>query len=476
LSRFLDSARLFSVETIGAVEIRYPRYPVCGILSPATACLFYTFWKDDSTMLEVAVIADDLTGAADTGVQFHPAFAPIYMGNHRFGALDAFAPPPRVVSLFTASRGLSPPEAYREVFTACRVIAGLAPRRIYKKIDSALRGNLGAELEAVMSAFNLALSLIAPAFIEQGRTTVDGIHCIHGKPVANTDMGCDPVSPVHASRLPDRVGQQACLPVAHIELATLERGPDATARAIDCAFNRGSRHFTFDAAAREHLDRIAHVALSRYPQALLCGSAGLAGSMARALAAGQSLPPAGVSRIGAALSGHWLFACGSASERLHQQVRLFAERSSAMVETLEPDWLAADPPDERLTAAIHRAAGRLADGDTVVSLPPPSGSHSAEPGRLAAGFARAIGAVIGASRPAGLFLSGGDTALAVLERLGTRAVRLEHEVGCGLVLGSLIGGGSDGLPVVTKAGAFGPPEALLTFREAISGARGSGWS
>jgi len=271
-------------------------------------------------MLEVAVIADDLTGAADTGVQFHPAFAPIYMGNHRFGALDAFAPPPRVVSLFTASRGLSPPEAYREVFTACRVIAGLAPRRIYKKIDSALRGNLGAELEAVMSAFNLALSLIAPAFIEQGRTTVDGIHCIHGKPVANTDMGCDPVSPVHASRLPDRVGQQACLPVAHIELATLERGPDATARAIDCAFNRGSRHFTFDAAAREHLDRIAHVALSRYPQALLCGSAGLAGSMARALAAGQSLPPAGVSRIGAALSGHWLFACGSASERLHQQV------------------------------------------------------------------------------------------------------------------------------------------------------------
>jgi uncharacterized protein YgbK (DUF1537 family) len=427
-------------------------------------------------MLEVAVIADDLTGAADAGIQFQPAFAPIYMVNHRFWSLDDLAPPPRVVSLFTASRGLSPSEAHREVFKVCRTIGVLAPGRIYKKIDSALRGNLGAELEAVMSAFNLAMSLIAPAFIEQGRTTVDGIHCIHGRPVADTDMGCDPVSPVHGSRLPDRVGLQACHPVAHIDLATLERGADATAQAIDCAFGRGSRHFTFDASGREHLDRIAHVALSRYPQALLCGSAGLAGSMARALAAGQAPPPDDGSRICAALSGHWLFACGSASERLHRQVRLFAERSSAMVETLEPDWLAADPPAESLTAAIHRASARLAVGDTVVSLPPPSDLHSVEPGRLAASFARAIAAVIGASRPAGLFLSGGDTALAVLERLGARAVRLEHEVGCGLVLGSLIGGASEGLPVVTKAGAFGPPEALLTFREAISGARGSVWS
>jgi D-threonate/D-erythronate kinase len=117
-------------------------------------------------------------------------------------------------------------------------------------------------------------------------------------------------------------------------------------------------------------------------------------------------------------------------------------------------------------------ASRLAAGDVVVRLSPPSpDSRSMDPGRLVAGFAEAVVGVIEASRPAGLFLSGGDTALAVLQRLGTRAVRLEREVGSGLVFGRLMGGITEGMPVVTKAGAFGPPNALLNLKSAISDAQ-----
>ena len=91
-------------------------------------------------MLELAVIADDLTGAADTGIQFRSAFAPVYLMSHRFLSVEALAPPPQVLSVFTASRSLPPAEAHQAVFAACRAIARLAPRRVYKKIDSALRG------------------------------------------------------------------------------------------------------------------------------------------------------------------------------------------------------------------------------------------------------------------------------------------------------------------------------------------------
>ena len=142
-------------------------------------------------MLELVVIADDLTGAADTGIQFRAVYAPVYLVDHRLRSIDSFGEPAQALSIFTASRGLPPADAHRVVIDVCRVFGRHTPRRVYKKIDSAMRGNIGAELEAVMDVLNIAMSFIAPAFIEQGRTTVEGVHCIHGTPVAKTEMRSD---------------------------------------------------------------------------------------------------------------------------------------------------------------------------------------------------------------------------------------------------------------------------------------------
>lgn len=419
-------------------------------------------------MLELAVIADDLTGAADTGIQFRPALAPIYLVGHRSLAVDAFEPPARALSIFTASRGQSPAEARRTVSAACRALGRLDPRRIYKKIDSALRGNIGAELEAAMAALDIEVSFIAPAFIEQGRTTVEGVHRIHGTPVAETEMGRDPVAPVRESRLAEWIARQARFPIAHVGLAALDRGLAAAAGAIDRAVARGARHVTFDAAAPEHLDRIAGLALDRYPEALLCGSAGLARSMARRLGAGRPAAPSAVrNRAGGALAGHWLFVCGSASERLRRQVGVLVDRAGVGIETLAPDGLTAGRASGRRSAAVQRAARRLAVGDLVLNLGPPSPeTASIDPAALTARLADVAAAVAAAVRPGRLFLSGGDTALAVLERLDARAIRLECELGSGLVYGVLVGGLLEGVPVVTKAGAFGPPDALLAMKAA----------
>lgn len=426
-------------------------------------------------MLELAVIADDLTGAADTAIQFRTVYAPVYLVDHRFLSIDAFGEPPQALAVFTASRGLQPADAHRAVLDACRGFGLHAPRRVYKKIDSAMRGNIGAELEAAMDALNIGMSFIAPAFVEQGRTTVGGVHCIHGTPVAKTEMRRDPIAPVCESSLPEWIGIQAHLPIAHIGLDVLNRGVAAAAAAIERAVDSGARHFTFDAAAVEDLDRIADLALNHYPQALLCGSAGLAKSMARALETLRRPPPARPRAI-APYSGHWLFVCGSASERLHRQVQLLAEQMHVGIEALEPAAChAADRPSDAWAAALRRAGARLAAEDVVITLASPTGdAPSIDSGRLMAVFADAVRSVIAAARPAGLFLSGGDTALAVLERLGVRGIRLECEMGSGLVFGSLMGGHLEGVPVVTKAGAFGPPDALLKLKEALSDAHERG--
>ncbi|MGE5258491.1 MAG: four-carbon acid sugar kinase family protein, partial [Hyphomicrobiales bacterium] len=113
-------------------------------------------------MMEVAVIADDITGAADTGIQFRSAFAPVYLLDHRRLGFVSFAHAPRVLSVFTGSRALAGADARQAVAAASRALQGWAPRRVYKKIDSALRGHIGVELEAVMEALAIEVSFIAP--------------------------------------------------------------------------------------------------------------------------------------------------------------------------------------------------------------------------------------------------------------------------------------------------------------------------
>jgi uncharacterized protein YgbK (DUF1537 family) len=425
--------------------------------------------EDASDMLELAVIADDLTGAADTGVQFRPLFAPVHLVDHRSLSIGAFGALPQALSICTSSRGLPPAEAHRVVFDVCQLLDRLTPRRVYKKIDSALRGNIGAELEAVMEALNIGMSFIAPAFLEQGRSTVGGVHLIYGTPVARTEMRRDPVAPVCESRLSDWVGLQAHLPIAHVGLDVLDQGAAAAAAVIGRAADSGVRHFTFDAAAVEHLDNIAYLALHHFPKALLCGSAGLARSMARTLGGQRSSRLSRCMGVNAPLRGNWLFVCGSASERLRRQVQVLAGQLNVSVEALKPHGQAAGPFSEGWSDAVRRAARRLAEGDLVMTLPPFSADAAPiDSDRLMAEFADAVRAVITMVRPGGLFLSGGDTALALLERLGARGICLECEVGGGLVLGSLLSGPMEGVPVVTKAGAFGAPDALLQLKEALA--------
>ena len=99
-------------------------------------------------MLEVAVIADDLTGAADTGIAFALAGVPTFVA---FGERN---PPAgsRVVAFDTDSRALAADAAAARASAAATRACERGVRTIYKKIDSTLRGNVGAEAAAILRA------------------------------------------------------------------------------------------------------------------------------------------------------------------------------------------------------------------------------------------------------------------------------------------------------------------------------------
>ncbi len=158
-----------------------------------------------------AVIADDLTGAADAGVQF--AAAGLRTRTLRADWTLAHLAGAEVVIVDTASRGLPAADAYRRVRAAAERLHAAGLHIIYKKIDSTLRGPLGAEIDGALDACGLPLAVVCPAYPAHGRTLVEGMLLVGGLPVAATAAAADPQAPVHESHLPTLLAQQARRPV-----------------------------------------------------------------------------------------------------------------------------------------------------------------------------------------------------------------------------------------------------------------------
>ncbi len=119
-------------------------------------------------MLRLAIIADDLTGALDTAAPFAGVPGGVVVAT-RVAALEgALARRPGVVAVSTRSREIGAAEARAQVVRALACLPPGAP--IFKKIDSRLKGNIPAELEA----FGGRALLVAPAIPEFGRVVRDG--------------------------------------------------------------------------------------------------------------------------------------------------------------------------------------------------------------------------------------------------------------------------------------------------------------
>ena len=147
--------------------------------------------EEEMPALALGIVADDLTGAMDSSGYFAAR------GLSTDVILDpSYSSDADVVVITTSSRAEHPNVARERVRQA---VKGLAGRTIYKKIDSTLRGNIGAELMAAMHEADCEKAIVAPAFPAVGRTTVNGVLLVDGTPVAETQFANDPVSPVSES-------------------------------------------------------------------------------------------------------------------------------------------------------------------------------------------------------------------------------------------------------------------------------------
>jgi len=149
----------------------------------------------------IAVIADDLTGAAEiAGLGWRHGL--------RAEILHRDEPPSRanLVVYDSDSRNCSDGEAARRVARIARRIRGQKPDWVYKKVDSVLRGNVLAEAQAMQKALSLARCLLVPANPSARRIIKDGKYFIRGKPLHQTDFRNDPGHPRRSAKVMELLG------------------------------------------------------------------------------------------------------------------------------------------------------------------------------------------------------------------------------------------------------------------------------
>lgn len=394
----------------------------------------------------IAIVADDLTGSGDTAVQFVRAGWSTHLSIG--GADEALAGPAtagvEVLAVTTHSRALPAADAARVIEQNVRQLRAAGVSRLYKKVDSTLRGAFKAEIDAARDAWGPdTVAVICPAFPATGRTVEHGVLLVNGKPVTETSAATDPVTPVTESHIPTLLG---CAHVAAQDGDT----PDTLAARIRQAGNT----VVVDASTDADLERLARAIGLLGVHALPVGAGGLAVPLARVWAGADQTAPVVV----VVTSQH--------SAARAQAAALQASGADSWTPSLaqladDAAWLAWSQP------LLQAHAKAPAEAGTVLLLAPEGQLEGLDSEKVADRLGSLAAQLIATSRAAGVVATGGDGARSVLVALNASGIALVDEVMGGVPLGTLTGGTAAGLPVVTKAGGFGTEDVLVRAVRAI---------
>lgn len=205
--------------------------------------------------MRFAIIADDLTGSSDSGVQFarRGLISSVLFNIETMNLKKMNAD---VVVVDTDSRGLKKEEAYQRVTRAAEKIKTFSFDHLYKKVDSTLRGNIGAEVDAVLEIIPKDFAIIAPAYPTIGRTTQNGEHYLNGKLIHETEISRDPKTPVLESNIEKLLHLQNNRKSATLTISDILQGKMHIEDMLQRFKAEGIQLVVADALEEEHLQML----------------------------------------------------------------------------------------------------------------------------------------------------------------------------------------------------------------------------
>ena len=208
----------------------------------------------------IGIIADDLTGANDTALQFmlNNVDTNILLNTdqepEKANTSQAWA-------IATESRNIAPEFAFEKVKLATQyLVEKVNPDYFYKKIDSTVRGNISVEVLSMLEVLGWDAAIIMPAFPQENRITVGGYHLLKGIPIERTEMARDPHSPIYESHLPtllqSQLGENLKNLVGSIELKTILDGAGPILQAMNKLIENGVKLIVADSVSITDLEQI----------------------------------------------------------------------------------------------------------------------------------------------------------------------------------------------------------------------------
>ena len=426
--------------------------------------------------MDIAVIADDLTGANANGALLTSKGFISATCLDLAGGLAAFAEY-SAVAASADSRLLSAGDAREKIKWAVALFLKSAPTLVSKRIDSTLRGNVGAEIEGALLALDEAVSdgqkravaLVVPSYPSSGRITSGGYLVVHGIPLERSPIAQDAATPVRATSIVDIIAEQSDWPCGFIPLRTVLAGPEAIRAEAFKQWQSGCRILTFDAVTDDDVADIAE-AFRETPFPVVAVDPG---PFTAELAA-KRIAPSGLE-----FTDRILAVIGSTSELTRRQIE--ALRLAHAVHMVRLDCTALLDPAKR-AAEIDAAVANIANApesatvlgvctaeraEDVFFMEELSKSLGMAPNEISesinaalAGIAERILAV-SALRIGGLYTSGGEVTVSTIRQLGGQGFSVRDQVIPLAVYGHLLGGKAPDMSMVTKGGFVGDTGSLV---------------
>jgi 3-dehydrotetronate 4-kinase len=412
----------------------------------------------------LGAIADDFTGATD--------LASTLVRNgmrtvQRVGVPRAGDAVPDADAVVVALKSRTAPvrEAVDDSLAALAWLRTAGCRQMFFKycstFDSTDDGNIGPVGDALIAALGCGFALACPAFPANARSVYQG-HLFVGTALLNeSGMEHHPLTPMTDPNLVRVLGRQTEGTVGLVPFATVEEGAIAIRRAMTALKEQGRRWAIVDAVKDEHLRAIGDAAEGH---ALITGGSGIGMGLPENFRRAGLLDSRADPGALPAVDGAAAVLAGSCSRATLGQIG--AARGQAPV--LELDALAEPDAAALCARALAWADGKIGDAPIVIAASAPPDKVAALQARLGreqsgALIEQALAAIAEGLVARGvrrLVVAGGETAGAIVARLGVRSLRIGTEIDTG-VPWTYAEGGAQPMLLALKSGNFGGRDFFL---------------
>ena len=414
-------------------------------------------------MQKYIVIADDLTGSNATCSLFkkiglRAASILKLQGDINYDV--------DVISYSTASRGLDKEEAYNKVSEAIKILKNKDVLVYNKRIDSTLRGNIGTEINAMLD--NLEddrIAVVVPAYPDSGRIVVNKTMLVNGVLLENSDAGKDPKTPIKTSCVESLVQKDIKYSSTYFTLSDIAQPIEEIAKKIQEAIKK-SRVLIFDAVNNEDIIKISKAVIHSNINIVTVDPGPFTLYYSRELQKKNHLEK----KI--------LMVIGSVTPTTKKQIEyILQEEDIFLVKMKIEDFF----EKESCSKEIERVISFIKKGITsydlfLVTTSPIGDEKKADLQKLAENLNTTVEEISKTiantltetivkilketQKFEGIYSSGGDITIALLEKLKAIGVEIREEVIPLAAYGRIIGGDFPNLKLVSKGGMVGDEKTI----------------